>query len=464
MKQLYLKCIILAILSLINITASAYDCSVSGIYYNLDNTNNTASVTFRNSFYNSYRGIKTIPSTITRRGITYSVTSIGDDAFRECTNLTSVTIPNSVTSIGKDTFSGCGLTSVTIPSSVTSIGEYVFAGCSDLTSITIPSSVTSIGKGTFYDCSGLTSIDIPSSVTSIGDYAFNQCTGLTSVTIPNSVTSIGDYAFYYCTGLTSIEIPSSVTSIGLSAFYGCSALIKVKIFDITSWCNISFSDNPLCYAHNLYINNELVSDLIIPSSVTSIGNHAFWGCSGLKSVEIPNSVVSIGELAFGECSGLKSVEIPNSVVSIGLLAFAGCSGLTSVTIPNSVTSIGDDAFWNWSDMKSLKSVTSYITDVFKTGKGAFSGNPTDATLYVPKGLVDTYKATEDWNRFSNIVEMSDSKLGDVNNDGSTDISDVVSLVNGILSSSETDDSYDVNGDGNVDISDVVALVNMILGQ
>ena len=247
--------------------------------------------------------------------------------------------------------------------------------------------------------------------------------------------------FMGCTGLTSIEIPSSVTSIGLSAFYGCSGLIKVKIFDITSWCNISFSDNPLCYAHNLYINNELVSDLIIPSSVTSIGNHAFWGCSGLKSVEIPNSVVSIGELAF-----------------------AGCSGLTSVSIPNSVTSIGDDAFWNWSDMKSLKSVTSYITDVFKTGKGAFSGNPTDATLYVPKGLVDTYKATEDWNRFSNIVEMSDSKLGDVNNDGSTDISDVISLVNGILSSSETDDSYDVNGDGNVDIIDVVALVNMILGQ
>ena len=132
-----------------------------------------------------------IPSIVTYNDTTYSVTSIGDGAFADCSYLTSITIPNSVTSIGGDAFVGCSsLTSITIPNSVTSIGIEAFEGCSSLTSITIPNSVTSIGYGTFYGCSGLTSVTIPNSVTSIGDYAFGNCSSLTSITIPNSVTSI----------------------------------------------------------------------------------------------------------------------------------------------------------------------------------------------------------------------------------------------------------------------------------
>ena len=240
-----------------------------------------------------------------------SVESIEFWAFSGCSGLTSITIPESVKSIGWEAFRGCsGLTSITIPNSVTSIDRYAFSGCSGLTSITIPESVTSIENGTFSGCSGLTSITIPNSVTSIGDAAFSGCSGLTNVIIPNSVTSIGSYAFDGCSGLTSITIPESVTSIGGYAFDGCSGLTSITI----------------------------------PNSVTSIGDYAFSRCSGLTNITIPESVTSIGGYAFRGCSGLTSITIPESVTSIGSYAFEGCSGLTSITIPESVTSIGSYAF------------------------------------------------------------------------------------------------------------------------
>ena len=187
-------------------------------------------------------------------------------------------------------------------------GETKYSGSivipSEITHNNVTYSVTSIGNEAFYECKGLTSIEIPNSVTSIGNEAFWGCRGLTSVTIPNSVTSIGGRAFQGCSGLTSIEIPNSVTSIGNYAFYGCSGLKEVHINDLSAWCNISFggSDaNPLNYAENLYFNDELVTDLVIPNSVTSIGNYAFYECKGLTSVTIPNSVTSIGEYAFYDC-------------------------------------------------------------------------------------------------------------------------------------------------------------------
>ena len=242
-------------------------------------------------------------SSLTSVTIPNSVTSIGSSTFYGCSGLTSVTIPNSVTSIGYSAFYGCSsLTSVTIPNSVTSLGNYAFYGCSGLTSVTIPNSVTSISESAFSGCSSLTSVTIPNSVTSIGSNAFYGCSGLTSVTIPNSVTSIGSNAFSGCSGLTSVTIPNSVTRIDYYAFSGCSSLTAVHISDLEAWCNISFYNNgafanPLYYAHNLYLNGELIKDLVIPDGVQTILPLAFVGAQ-FSTVTIPESVDSIGELAF----------------------------------------------------------------------------------------------------------------------------------------------------------------------
>ena len=424
--------LLLILLLFSSFSALAYDCKVDNIYYNLNNEDKTASVTYMSSYApinkDAYVGNIIIPESITYSGTTYSVTSIGDNAFSVCSSLTTVTIPNSVTSIGDRAFSGCSsLTSVTvdknngtydsrdncnaiietstnklivgcnntiIPNSVTAISEYAFFRCSGLTSVTIPNSVTSIGDSAFSDCSGLTSVIIPNSVTSIGKYAFYFCFGLTSVTIPNSVTSIGDGAFEGCSGLTSVTIPNSVTSIGKYAFRFCSGLTSVTIPNLVT--SIGYGAFALCSG---------LTSVTIPNSVTSIGKYAFADCSGLTSVTvdknngtydsrnncnaiietstnklivgcknttIPNSVTSIGYGAFNGCSGLTSVTIPNSVTSIGESAFDYCSGLTSVTIPNSVTSIGKYAFYYCSGLTSVtipNSVTSIGEHAFANCSG-----------------------------------------------------------------------------------------------
>ena len=344
---------------------------IGDLYYNLDATTKTAEVTYQFQWdTNNYSGLTTaiIPASVTYNSVKYSVTSIGERAFDDCSSLTSVTIPNSVTSIGESAFSDCtGLTSVTIPNSVTSIGTKAFSWCTGLTSVTIPNSVTSIGDYAFCACTSLTSVTIPNSVTSIGDHAFSGCTGITSVTIPNSVTSIGNYAFEDCPSLTSVTIPNSVTSIGDHAFAYCSGLTSVTI----------------------------------PNSVTSIGDYAFYGCSSLTSVTIPNSVTSIGDYAFSLCTGLTSVTIPNSVTSIGESAFRYCRGLISVTIGNSVTSIGREAFY---ECRGLTSVTIEAETPPTLGYDAFTF--TNCSIYVPCGTLYSYKTAEGWSNYPYLIRYA----------------------------------------------------------
>ncbi len=254
------------------------------------------------------------------------VTSIGDWAFAEFTNLASIEIPDSVTSIGYEAFFSCtSLASIEIPDSVTSIGDQAFYECTNLASIEIPDSVTSIGEHAFYWCTSLASVKLSNSLTSIGDSAFCCCKSLESIEIPNSVTSIGDWAFYSCESLESVKLSNSVASIGYEAFENCTSLASIEI----------------------------------PDSVTSIGESAFYNCTSLASVKLSNSLTSIGDRAFEDCTSLASIEIPDSVTSIGEQAFYWCTNLASIEIPNSVTSIGKDAFYNCGQLVIFGYIHSY---------------------------------------------------------------------------------------------------------
>ncbi len=361
--------------------AMADAVEIDGIYYNLITKGKIAEVT---SNPNKYSGSVAIPEKVQHEGTEYSVTSIGNNAFYDCKNLTSITIPNSVTSIGVNAFRRCsGLTSVTIGNSVTSIGDYAFDNCNSLTSVYISDLETwckiSFAKASsnplccahhlFLNGEEIKDLEIPNNVTSINNSAFFGCSGLTSITIPNSVTSIGERAFENCSGLTSVTIGNSVTSVGEYAFYGCSSLTSITI----------------------------------PNSVTSIKQSTFGSCSSLASITIPNSVTSIEYYAFSGCTGLTSITIPNSVTNIGGYAFQYCSGLTSITIGGGVKTIGSYAFANCPE---LADVFCYAENAPSTSTNAFEGSYVDyATLHVPDASIDLYKAAEPWKNFKEIVGL-----------------------------------------------------------
>ena len=378
------KQLLFLVMMMLPLVASADAVEINGIYYNLITKAQQAEVT---SNPNQYTGSIVIPESVNYNEVTYSVTSIGNKAFRDCSALTSIKMPNSVTSIGGEAFAYCiGLTSVTIPNSVTTIIFGAFAGCYSLTSINIPNSVTKIDDEIFSGCSSLTSITIPNSVTSIGGYAFLGCSGLTSITIPNSVTSIGDYAFSFCLGLSSITIPNSVTSIGYGAFAGCVGLSSI---------NVDTNNNK-------YDSRENCNAIIETSTNTLI--------TGCKNTNIPNSVTGIGRSAFEDCKSLTSIIIPNSVTIIDKDAFHNCAGLTSVTIGNGIQNINSFAF---GECPYLTDVTCHAETVPNTANDAFMHSQIgQATLYVALASVNAYKAADPWKSFKSIVAIED--ITDVN--------------------------------------------------
>ena len=407
-----------------------YDAEIDGIYYVFSDTN--AFVTCKTSIYNDYSGDVVIPNTVTYNDNIYTVTSIYEYAFYECTNLTSVTIPNSVTTIGEGAFIECtNLTSVTIPNSVTTIGDGAFFECTNLTSVTIPNSVTTIGNYAFWKCTSLTSVTIPNSVTTIGVGAFCDCTNLTSVTIHNSVTTIGEGAFYECTNLTSVTIPNSVTTIGKSAFQKCTSLTSVTIGNsVKSIGSKAFYRCPLTF-------------VTIPISVDTIGQNAFnssyaafyceanskpnnwsygynnqydyyysWNSNSGNVIWgsfVDNDIVYQKNLIYNYITdnydysdslvslikyvGDSSVlEIPtsathNSVVyhitSINNKAFSDCANITSITLGDSWKTIGPEAFCN------CKSLTSIVipNSVTSVDENAFSGCTSLTSISIPNSVI-----------------------------------------------------------------------------
>ena len=444
---------------------------VGDLYYKITNDTlvpYTVEVTYESIRTANYPDLisVTIPRSVINKGKTYSVTSIGEYAFRSSPSLESITIPNSVTSIGEYAFLSCkSLTSITIPNNVTSIGGCTFSGCSSLTSISIPNSVISIGERAFTNCYSLATVTLNSdavvsknyipdstictifgsqvkeyvignSVTAIGDYAFFHCDSLTSIAIgnsvksigncafwgckltsidiPNSVTTIGDWTFAFCDSLTSIILGNNVTSIGHDAFTMCKSLISINIPNSV----ISIGEMAFSYCDSL-------SSIILGNNVTSIGESAFRSCSSLTSITLPNSITNIGDMTFLGCNSLTSVTIGNSVTNIGYGAFVGCKSLTSINISNSVTSIEKHAFYNCSSLASVtlgNSITNIEDSVFfmcnsldtiycyatipPVVENAFVNNDETnnykATLYVLCESLEAYKAHSVWSQFANI--------------------------------------------------------------
>ena len=407
----FIKSAILLLSILLPTSITGQNLEVGNIYYHIiDGHAIVTSGTY------PYYGDVAIPDSICHNDSVFPVVAIDRAAFRDCSALTSVTIPSTVTAIGEHAFAGCTaldsveisnldrwcgidfesesanpcyhahrlflkgmeVTEPVISDSVSAIGSFVFSGCTSIISVNIPSAVTSIGSASFSNCTSLTSItvdddnpvyDSRDSCNAIIETASRTLiAGCQNSIIPVSVTAIGDWAFYCCTGLTSIYIPNSVSIIGFEAFYRCSSLIGVNI----------------------------------PNSVRVIGYQAFYGCSSLRGIHIPGSVRGIGDSAFEYCPSLSSMSvasdnprydsrdecnaiietrentliagcrntvIPSSVKAVGDYAFSGCSTLASIDIPVGVDSVGDYAFRGCTVLRSVN----FPVGLNNIGASAFFG-------------------------------------------------------------------------------------------
>ena len=309
---------------------------------------------------------------------------IGESVFYACSSLTSITLPPLVTEIGNSAFYDCrGLTSLILPSGVTKIGNSAFSGCSGLTSLTLPSGVTEIGNSAFSGCSGLTGLTLPSSVTEIGNSAFSGCSGLTSLTLPSGVTRIGSSAFKNC-GLKEVGIyingdletylakghPNIDVECGIKYYLNDKEIKNVMIpSSVTSLG---------CYA----FQNSCLTSISLPSSLAFVGDGAFKNCSSLASITFSSGLVSIGSSVFSGCSGLTSLILPFGLNSIGSYAFAECRNLTRITLPASLSSIADYAFENCSNIASL----TIPFGVTKIGDYAFSDCSRLTSLTIPSSV------------------------------------------------------------------------------
>lgn len=356
-------------------TAWAYDFAQGGVYYNitLAATTEMPGMVAVTSGSELYTGSVSIPASVERGGLTYNVTSIEDEAFKDCARLTSVSIGTSVTFIGYRAFSGCeDLTEVVIPDNVEKLGQRLgsypqsetFIGCKSLTSATLGAGIRSMGTGVFKGCPNLAnvtvadgckliggecfkecvklrSINLPSSVTSIGASAFEDCTLMTSVQTGDGVKTIGDGAFRNCKHLLTASLGTALTSIEYQAFAFCTDLESITLPDALTTLGLRLGSYP---QSETFVGCTSLREATIGAGMTSMGTGVFMDCQNLRNVTIKDGCTVIGGACFQNCPRITDITIPNSVTDIGNSAFSGCTTLKAITIPNSVTNIGNEAF------------------------------------------------------------------------------------------------------------------------
>ena len=432
--------LLLSLMYMVNTSAQEY-FEYDGIrYWITSKTDNTVSVTSPNNSC-VYEGDIIIPPKVSYNDVEYSVTQI--DGFDNCTNLTSISIPESVTTIGQAAFYNCNkLASIIIPNGVISIESFAFYGCSNLSSITISENVTQIETSAFdgtawfdnqqnglvyigkvlYCYKGYmpsnTEITIQDGTKVIADGAFSLKQTLASVSIPEGVITIGESAFANCTGLTAVSIPSSVNKIGLSAFAGCNKLVEItvnsnnNVYDSRDNCNavIETATNVLVHGcKNTVVPNSVehigahafygtrLTSITLPQSVTSIGVSAFKDCEILTSIVLSDEITRISNMAFSGCKKLSSINLPENVTTIGSGAFEGCSSLTSISIPNKVSRIEESTFENCTALQTVQ----MSEGIESIGSSAFEDCWKLNSVIIPEGVkkISTYA-------FSNCIELS----------------------------------------------------------
>lgn len=474
MRNIILTLCFATVASVGNLFASV---QVGDLYYDLNLKNKTATVTYKSyqsgGQYNKDWNIITanIPETVTYNNVTYSVTGIGESAFFNCTNLTSVNIPNTVTSIGDWAFENCSsLTSVCIPDSVKSIGVFMFHNCSSMTNVTLSNSITSIGKSVFSGCSGLASIEIPNSVSSIGETAFIKCSSLKYVVIGNGVATIGSNAFYDCAGLTQVTcLGETPATIGNNAFNLCTNLSNIYVpcgalEDYKSaW---SYYANYIKYPTpeytisgsiskgqgQVYISGTICDSIVIRVE-PNYGYHFVQWNDGLtnnpRTVELTQDTTFTAELdvdRFGECgdgdaltwqydkpnkqltisgkgtlnknytfgveapSEVEKLVVDEGVTTIGNNAFANFSTLKTVEIPASISTIYERAFYN---CISLTHIYNYREQPANAYSNTFDGvDKFNCTLHVHAISLELYKASSVWGDFYSIVALDSLPIVD----------------------------------------------------
>ena len=345
-----------------------------------------------------YSGDITIPAEVLHDK-TYKVVGIDSEAFKDCTDLTSVIIGNNVTSLEWRLFMNCeGLTSVTIPSSVTNISSDVFQNCTSLESVTIPNSVTSLGGGAFSGCIKLSTVTLSDKLETIEGSLFSGCERLESITIPNSVTTIGYNAFSGCSKLSEVNLSNKLKTIQWGAFQNCESLESIVIPSTVTKIGGDGSGS-------VFSGCTKLSSVNIPDGVKTIENSTFSGCASLTSIELPTNVTKIESSAFSNCTSLTSINIPGGVKSIESSTFYGCTSLSSITIPDGVTTIKGSAF---SDCKSLTTIiipNSVIAIGNKDSGGWINGNSFSNCIKLTSVTLSNQLETIENNTFSGCTNL-----------------------------------------------------------
>lgn len=381
----------------------------------------TSNDEFGVGFFSKCKGLKAIT-------LPGNLKSVGESAFQECSSLETINLPSGITSIGNYAFLECeNLKSVTLPSGLISIGDRAFNSCISLTSLDLPSSLTTVGEMALAGCPQLTSLTLHSGLTNIkgnnlfgGNMPYNNLKDvryiidsdletylqsnhpiiydircgikyylndqeITTLEIPSGITSIGDGVFLSSNNLTNLTLSSKITSAGKYAFNNCSNLKDIRYYIYDDLATYIQKGHPAFYVNcgiKYYWNNQEIITLEIPSSVTSIGNHAFYGCNGLTSVEFPSNLSSIGDWAFSNCSGLTSVDLPSSITKMGECVFYWCKNLSSVKLPSEITAISNSAFGGCISLKNIE-LPAGITSI---GDNAFIGCSNLQNINLPSGI------------------------------------------------------------------------------